>query len=67
MLAPILGVSALVQRFDALVTFEGLTGAPPDFVRRLAALALGGADTVETLRDVLRLTNAERDRLVGAC
>lgn len=51
--------------FARLAALEAGTGAAPDAVRRLAALALRVRDDVERLRDRLRLSNGETGRLAA--
>ncbi len=66
-LAQILGTDADVPRLARLVAQEGDAADP---VLRLAALGSRDREQVETLREGLRLSNAERDRLeaaVSAC
>ena len=58
----ILGRDVDLARAGRILAFE----AAPDPVLRLAALALGQSADPEELRDRLRLSNAERDRLHAA-
>ena len=62
-LAQILGTDADVPRLARLVAREGDAADP---VLRLAALGARNRQQVETLRENLRLSNAERDRLEAA-
>ncbi len=62
LLARILGGPADVARLRRLAEFDA--GAP-DPLLRLCALAVRGAEDVERLRDGLRLSNAERDRMLA--
>jgi poly(A) polymerase len=58
-----------IARLAALVTVEGIAprGLVPeaDAIRRLAALLDGGASAAETVAARLRLSNAERERLIA--
>ena len=62
-LAQILGTDADAQRLARLVAHEGDAADP---LLRLAALGAQDREQVETLRESLRLSNAERDRLDAA-
>ncbi len=55
-----------VGQFARLVRFETAVGAQPCLPLRLAALAVRVAEDVERLTRRLRLTNTERDRMLGA-
>jgi poly(A) polymerase len=55
-----------VARLAALVTIENGLGREPDPLLRLAALIEGGAEVARGLAWRLRLSNADRDRLVAA-
>ncbi len=52
-------------RLDRLERFVRLEPAPPDPLRRLAALLAVDADGAAVIAERLRLSNAECDRLVG--
>jgi poly(A) polymerase len=54
------------RRLKRLVAVEAARAAPPDALLRLAALGLTIAEDAERLRDRLRLSNAEYERLAGA-
>lgn len=64
-LIPLVGVPCRPERLDGLVAIEAGDGWPPDALRRLAALSLWDRQDVPRLRDHLRLSNEERDRLLG--
>ncbi len=61
-LAAILPEATRLDRLECLI---GLEPAPPDPLRRLAALVAVDAGGAAALAERLRLSNAERDRLVG--
>jgi poly(A) polymerase len=61
-LAAILPEATRVGRLERLMRFEP---PPPDPLRRLAALVSVDADGAAAMAERLRLSNAERDRLVG--
>ncbi|MEP9354052.1 CCA tRNA nucleotidyltransferase [Xanthobacter sp. KR7-65] len=70
LIQPLLAGLADVRVFRRLETLEGEWRAkgwpaPPDPIRRLAALAVRVADDAERLRDKLRLSNAEGRRLAS--
>lgn len=52
-------------RLEALVEIEAALGQAPDPVLRLAALIEGGPKAALGLAERLRLSNADRDRIVG--
>lgn len=60
---PLLAGLADVGAFSRLVAREAEFGVAPDAIRRLAALALRVADDVPRLREKLRLSNVEMQRL----
>ena len=53
-------------RFERVVETQQGVGQPPDPVQRLAALLPADADDVHTAAAELRLSNAQRDRLLAA-
>jgi len=55
-----------VARLAALVKIENHLGREPDPLLRLAALIEGGAEAARAVAWRLRLSNADRDRLVAA-
>lgn len=61
-LAAILPEATRLDRLERLIVVEP---APPDPLRRLAALVAVDADGAAVMAARLRLSNAERDRLVG--
>jgi poly(A) polymerase len=61
-LAAILPEATRVDRLERLIPFEP---HPPDPLRRLAALVDVDAADAEAIAERLRLSNTERDRLVG--
>jgi len=52
-----------LKRFSRLVDIDASHGYEPDPVLRLAAIGLRSVADAETLREALRLSNAEHDRL----
>jgi poly(A) polymerase len=60
-----LGGVPLIASFDNMVKVEAASGAEPDAVRRLGALAVSVAEDSERLAHKLRLANAETDRLMA--
>ena len=64
-LTPIVGGPCRPERLDGLIAVEATGGWLPDALRRLSALALSDPQDVARLRDHLRLSNEERDRLLG--
>jgi tRNA nucleotidyltransferase/poly(A) polymerase len=65
-LEPILGGLAYPGRLNRIIAIEAGRGGGPDVVLRLAALGAAIAEDAERLRDRLRLTNAEYDRIRAA-
>ncbi|MCS0493846.1 CCA tRNA nucleotidyltransferase [Ancylobacter sp. MQZ15Z-1] len=63
LLSAVLGRAGDVPAFSRLVLIEAATGFGPDAVRRLGALAVRGEEDVASLREALRLSNAETARL----
>ncbi|HEV8680149.1 MAG TPA: CCA tRNA nucleotidyltransferase, partial [Stellaceae bacterium] len=61
-LAAVLPEATRLDRLEQLVRIEP---APPDPLRRLAALAAVDADGMAAMAERLRLSNTQRDRLVG--
>ena len=59
----LLGVDIVWASLLKLSAFEVRIGMQPDFVRRLASLFPDIGERVEHLRETLRLSNEERDRL----
>jgi poly(A) polymerase len=55
----------LIASFENIVKVEAASGAEPDAVRRLGALAVSVAEDSERLAQKLRLANAETDRLLA--
>ncbi|MCU0953801.1 MAG: CCA tRNA nucleotidyltransferase [Hyphomicrobium sp.] len=62
-LARILGHAADVLAFARLAAIEDQNGIPPDAMRRLYALAVLGPEDAARLRDLLRLSKREYERL----
>jgi poly(A) polymerase len=58
------GVVNLVH-LEQLIAIEQALALPPDTARRLGALAVVVVEDAERLRERLRLTNAESDRLIA--
>jgi hypothetical protein len=56
---------ANLGRLGRAVAFESEAGLPADPARRLAAVAVAIAEDADRLRERLRLSNAERDRLAA--
>ena len=65
LLTPLLGGTARPARFARLRAIENARSASPDALLGLAALAGESEVDVARLRDALRLSNDERDRLYG--
>lgn len=65
-LAPILPEAKAIDRLAALVTIEGVV-ATADPLRRLAAMLETDTDGAEDIAGRLRLSNAERSRLIALC
>jgi tRNA nucleotidyltransferase/poly(A) polymerase len=63
--AQLLGGVADLGRLGRAVAFESEAGLPADPARRLAAVAVAVAEDADRLRERLRLSNAERDRLAA--
>jgi tRNA nucleotidyltransferase/poly(A) polymerase len=63
--AQLLGGVADLGRLGRAVGFEREGGLPADPARRLAAVAVAVAEDADRLRERLRLSNAERDRLAA--
>jgi poly(A) polymerase len=57
---------AWTARFNRAIAIESARGATPDALLRLAALSAMIAEDAERLRDRLRLSNAETDRIAQA-
>ena len=57
---------AWTARFNSAIAIESARGAAPDALLRLAALAAMIAEDAERLRERLRLSNAETDRVAQA-
>jgi poly(A) polymerase len=66
LLGPLIAGVAYPARFERLIASETARAVPPDALLRLAALGLVVAEDAERLRDRLRLSNAEYERLAGA-
>ena len=65
LLAPVLGRVRDVASFARLAAIETALDMAPDAVRRLGALAVRGEEDAEALREGLRLSNAEAERLAA--
>ena len=63
--AQLLGGVADLGRLGRVVAFESEAGLAADPARRLAAVAVAVAEDADRLRERLRLSNAERDRLAA--
>jgi len=63
LLTRVLGGVPLLAGFDRLLQIEAAIGAAADALRRLGALAVLVIEDAERLRQRLRLTNAEHERL----
>jgi poly(A) polymerase len=61
----VLGGVAFVASFENMIKVEGALGIQPDALRRLGALGMWVAEDAERLRERLRLSNAESDRLLA--
>jgi poly(A) polymerase len=66
LLGPLLAGAVYPTRLARLIAVQTARAAPPDPLLRLAALGLIIAEDAERLRDRLRLSNAEPERLAGA-
>lgn len=62
-LGPALNGPADLSRFEAMAAQESRFGLPADPVRRLMALTVARPADLDRLRDALRLTNREADRI----
>ncbi len=65
LLSPLLGSMTDPARFRRLAAIEASRGGAPDAVLRLAALAVRIVEDADRLRERLRLSNAEFDRLAA--
>lgn len=65
LLIKVLGGVPLLAGFTNMAKLEHALSFAPDSVRRLGALAVAVVEDAERLRDRLRLTNAEFDRLAA--
>jgi tRNA nucleotidyltransferase/poly(A) polymerase len=63
--AQLLGGVAELGRLGRVAAFESKAGLAADPARRLAAVAVAVAEDADRLREGLRLSNAERDRLAA--
>jgi poly(A) polymerase len=61
----LLGGVPQLASFANMIKVEAVSGAAPDAVRRLGALGLFVIEDAERLRDRLRLSNAEHERLLA--
>jgi poly(A) polymerase len=66
LLGPLFGGIAYPARFARLAAIEAARGAPADALARLGALAVMIGEDAERLRERLRLSNDERERLLQA-
>ena len=66
LLEPIFGGLTYPRRLARLIGIEADRGGEPDPVLRLAALSVAIPEDADRLRDRLRLTNAEYDRMSAA-
>jgi poly(A) polymerase len=66
LMASLLGGVVYCERLPRFLELEDALESPPDVVARLAALTTVVFEDGERLRDRLRLSNADRDRLVQA-
>jgi poly(A) polymerase len=66
LLGPLIASAANPSRLQRLIAVEAARAAAPDPLLRLAALGLVIAEDAERLRDRLRLSNAEYERLANA-
>jgi poly(A) polymerase len=64
-LGPTLGGVSYVASFENMTKVEAVTGAPPDAVRRLGALAVWVVEDAQRLLQRLRLFNVEFERLLA--
>jgi poly(A) polymerase len=65
-LEPILGSIGYPRRLSRVIAIEAERGLNADVLLRLAALGVAIREDAERLHDLLRLTNAESDRLKAA-
>ncbi len=65
LLVAVLGGVPFLASFENMTKVEAATGAPPDAVRRLGALAVFLKEDAERLAERLRLSNAEAARLAA--
>jgi poly(A) polymerase len=66
LLGPLIAGAAYPSRLQRLIGIESVRAAASDPLLRLAALSVVVVEDAERLRDRLRLSNAEYDRLRGA-
>lgn len=66
LLTPLLTLAPDPSRLRRAVAIEAARGSGPDAILRLAALAVRIVEDAERLREALRLSNAEGDRLAAA-
>lgn len=65
LIQPLIGGVVEIGRLARVARFEREEGFDPDPIRRLAALAVMTREDAERLREALRLSNAEHERLAG--
>jgi len=65
LLEQVLGGVPLLASYANMAKLEAALSLPPDAVRRLGALGVSVAEDAERLRERLRLTNAEYERLTS--
>ena len=63
LLAPVLGTVPLVASFARMIKIEAALELPPDPIRRLGALSVSITEDADRLRERLRTTNIEYERL----
>jgi poly(A) polymerase len=66
LLGPLLGGIAIPARLERIAAIEAARESKPDAILRLGALAVLVVENAERLRDMLRLSNAEAERLARA-
>jgi poly(A) polymerase len=66
LLAPLLTLAPDPSRLRRVVVIEAARGSGPEAILRLAALGVRIVEDAERLREALRLSNAEGDRLANA-
>jgi poly(A) polymerase len=66
LLGALVGGAVYPARLERLIAVESARAAPPDTLLRLAALGAIVTEDAERLRDRLRLSNAEHERLANA-